>query len=191
MILLLNIVSVIINFFQYNKRLYEDIKIKAFENKLIYYAIYNMQNKKYTLIHNYDNLLSVLFFYITNNLMKTNYAGITYKDLDFLLHDKNNIIVASYVINKKEYHKIFNYDTYINNQQCEKNKIDKIVYAYTDNVEDLTNEFEKFKDTIFCIKLSTQTLANILMYYKGKKLQKVEYIKYMIDNNFDEILLKE
>jgi hypothetical protein len=161
------------------------MKIKAFNNKVVYYAIYNITTEKYSLVHNYNNILNVIYFYILNYYAKFAYAGISYLDLRVLTQCDDLILITSYIINEKEIHAILNSETYIKDKfaTCYGKKI---VYAYTDDGQDLTHEFEKYKHTIFDIKLSSQHLYNILT---TKTKNRIEYIKYMMDDDCIEKII--
>jgi hypothetical protein len=179
----------IINFFsaiqnEY-KKIYNHMKIKAFNNKVVYYGIYNIANQKYSIIHNYNNILSILYFYILNYYAKISYAGVSFLDLRVLTQCDNLILITSYIINEKEIHAILNYETY-NKDKFSLCYGKKIVYAYTDDGQDLTHEFEKYKNTIFNIKCNSQHIYNILT---SKTKNRIEYIKYMMDDDCIEKII--
>jgi hypothetical protein len=159
------------------------MKIKGFEHKLIYYAVYNKNTKSYNVIHDYDKPLSVLYFYIFNYVLKLNYAGITFLDLGMILHAENLVVVTTYVLNGKIYNDVFDVYTYEKPRTINHNKV---VYAYTNTDDDLTHEFERFKNTIFDVKLDAQQLYNVIMGYRQKQPEKVLSIKVMMDNDFIE-----
>ena len=85
--MLIDIADAIINFYvlfvKRGRNIYEDMKKKAFENKLIYYARYDMNQNRYLVVYNYDKVLSVFYFYMFNYIWKMSYASMTYLDLDF------------------------------------------------------------------------------------------------------------
>lgn len=175
-------VNTIINFLGWLQQLYNnfyrDLKNKTFDNKLIYYAVYDINTKRYTLIHNFNNFLSTLYCYLIN------YNGITYDDLEFIIHDRNIIIITSYILNNKEYHDILNYDIYYSLRKPIHNKI---IYAYTENNKDnLTHEYELFKNSIFKLQIPAQDIYNIIMGYKNRTFEKITNIKIMIDDKFEE-----
>lgn len=170
---------------QYYNKWFKNLTLKAFQNKLIYYAVYDKNTEKYHLIHDHSGLLYTLYYYISNNWMKFDFAGITYNDLNIILQCTNFVAVVSYVRNNRLEHNIFDMDTY----QNIKNIKSKVIYAYSDNNEDLTHEFEKFKNTIFDIKLGNQDLYNLLMSYKKINREKINSIKVMMDDTFEEFLM--
>ncbi len=186
----LYIADIIINFFSWIQisydNFYKNLKYKSFSKKLLYYAIYDNNTKRYTLIHNYDNFLSTLYFYFSNYVFKINYTGITYNDLELILHSDSTIIIASYILNNKEYHDIFDYEVYTSPKITNHNKI---VYAYAETInykDDLTHEYELFKNSILKLKLPAQDIYNILMGYKNKRTEKITNIKIMSDDTFEE-----
>lgn len=186
----LYIADIIINFLSQIQYLYDNfyknLKYKAFSEKLFYYAIYDINTKRYTLIHNYDNFLSTLYFYFMNYIFKIDYIGISYDDLDLILHSDNTVIIASYITNNKEYHDILDFDIYKAPKKITHNKI---IYAYAETInykDDLTHEYELFKNSILKIKLSAQDIYNIIMNYKNKKTEEITNIKIMIDDTFEE-----
>lgn len=187
---LLNFANIVINFYGFfcdsATNVYQHMKCKAFEHKLIYYATYDLKTCRYTLIHDYDNFLSVFYFYITNYLIKFNYAGVSYLDLELLLKVEDMLIITSYVLNGKEYHNIFDSETYLK----PRTKINKeYIYAYTDKKEDLTHQLNKFKNILY-LALTAQHVANIMFGYTKKILEeKVEHIRYMSDDTFIEQVL--
>jgi hypothetical protein len=182
--------DIILNFLGYIQQscdnFYKDIKYKAFEHKLIYYAIYDLKTKRYSLIHNYDNYLNTFFFYLTNYIFKLNYAGITYLDLELLTQYENVIVITSYILNNKEYHDILNYDVYNAPRTITHSKV---IYAYAETVnykDDLTHEYELFKNSIFKLEIPAQDIYNILKSYKNRNPEKITNIKIMIDDTFEE-----
>lgn len=193
--LFLVLADYIINYFQgwvkYYNVIYDYMKIKAFKNKLIYYAMYNTITEEYMLVHNYNTWWSVVYFYFFNNYAKMDFAGITFFDLDMILHSDQYIVITSYIVNNKEYYAIYDYDTYT------KNKCDtkySIVYAYTDKKEELSHEFEKFKHTVFDLEVykkgQYRHVYNILSEFKKHRRMSPEYIKLMLDNDFEEQTLQ-
>ena len=194
--LMLLLADMIINFFssivKYKNNILTYMKSKAFENKLVYYAIYDLNTSTYSVIHNYNNFLSIFWFYITNYIFKVNYTGVTYLDIDLILHAENIIVIADYVRNSIEYHSIFDMTAYEEHKIS--NKIINIIYAYTDKNEDLTYEFEYFNLTIFNVatRIKAQHIYNIILGYNGITsihFSLINSIHLMTDDHFDEITI--
>lgn len=186
---LFNSIHYTINFYGFVQTKYYDtvkyMKTKAFEHKLIYCASYDLKNEKYTVNQNYDTLWCILYFYITNYLFKLNYAGLSYTDLGFLVKVQDMVIITSYVLSGKEYVAILD-----ESRQFERNIGYKIVYAVTDKNDDLTHEFNMFKQSSTLFVLKPQHIYNIVTQYAHKYERKhIESIKFMRDDNFEEIVL--
>lgn len=163
------------------------MKTKAFEHKLIYYASYDLKTQEYIVTQNYDSVWYILYFYITNYLFKLNYAGLSYTDLEFLIKVQDMIIVTSYILSGKEYHAIYDeHKTYDRDAKY------KIVYAFTDKNDDITQSLNSFKNSVALFKLSPQHIYNIVTHYEEKHKRKhIKEINYMRDDTFEEIALKE
>ncbi len=157
--------------------LFNYVKFQMFEGKLTYYALFNTKTNEYSLIYDYSKFL--------NSFHK---MPVKYDDMKYILQFSDCVIVANYILYGKEHHDILDY----NSISKPKHSIhDKVIYAYTDTNEDLTHEFELFKNTIFTLKsLTAQQLYTVLMCYKNKQANNIKYIKVMLDNNFEEIVYK-
>ena len=187
------------NFREWCTNWYQYMKVNAFENKLLYYAVYDLSTKRYSLIHNYDNPLSIFYFFILNHVFKISYAGISYLDLQYILHSENIVVVCEYVRRGKEYCEILDLDVF---EAPRANITNKVVYAYTetdgspDQCDDLTHEFEKFKTTLFNVatKINAQNTYNLIMGFRqndqnGRHITKndnIKKIRYMLDDDFEE-----
>ena len=158
------------------------MKCKAFEHKLVYYATYDVEKDRYTVIHDYNKPLYVFYFYVTNYLLKLNYAGVSYLDIELLLKMQQVIIITTYIMNGEEHSDVFNEHTY-NNQ----GKSPTFVYAFTNTQENLTYEFNLFSSTLLLLKLSAYNIARILYGFKRKDmLEPIKNIHYMTDDDFVE-----
>lgn len=163
----------------------QHMKAKAFEHKLIYYATYDLNTQRYLVTQNYDSFWYILYFYITNYLLKLNYEGLSYTDLELLVKVQNMIIITSYILAGQEYTVVYD-----ENKKFDKNIRYKIVYAVTDRNDDLTHELNMFKKSSALLTLKPQHIYNIATHY-GKKYEKkeIQTIKYMRDDNFEETVL--
>ena len=166
------------------KKSYLDTKIKTFENKLLYYAVYDTNTNRYTLIYNYDNPLSI-FWYLVFGVFNRALYPVNYEDLETILHTENMIIVCSYILYGEHRHVIYDSSSY---KAPRKRNHMKVIYAYSDTNEDMTHEFERFKETVFEIyeRFGVQHVYNMLMGYKQKNPEKIEYITAMTDFDFNE-----
>lgn len=173
-----------IKFYDNIANIYQCMKIKAFENHWIYYAVYDVGTKRYILVYDYDNFLSILFFYIFRYWLGFYMSQlITFNDIATFKHTQ--LVAIIYYIQNS-------HDKYIIHNEHTSNETEvgySVLYAYTDTGEDITHEVEKFKSTIFKSGLFAQDIYNTIMGFKGKKTQKIEYIKYMTDENFNEQVL--
>lgn len=178
-----------INFYGIVRKRYYDVikhmKAKAFEHKLIYYASYDLKTEQYVVTQNYDTIWYILYFYITNYLLKLNYAGLSYTDLDLFINVQDMVIITSYILAGREYHAILD-----ERKEFEKKAPYNIVYAFTDSSCDLTHEFNTFVQSPVLFSLTPQHIYNIVTHYSNKyEKKKVKTINYMHDRNFEEIVL--
>jgi hypothetical protein len=158
----------------------------AFEHKLIYYAVYDTNTSKYTLVYDYDNPLSV-FWYLVFGVFyqKSTAMPVAYEDIDTILHAENLVIVCSYVLYGEQRHGLYDSTCY---NAPRKGNHTKVIYAYSDTNDDMSHEFERFKGTIFDIydRFGAQHVYNMLMGYKKKVPGTIEYITTMTDFDFNE-----
>lgn len=186
------LLDAVLNFFAWIHRIstdsYEKAKTKAFEHKLFYYAIYDTKTNRYLKMHDYDTVFWVVWFYVLNHVCKISYSGVTYLDLDTILHAENLIVVASYVMNGEIRHAILDYEEYSKSWIP---TAKKIVFAYTDSRDDVTHEFERFKETVFAIaeRIGVQNVYNILCGYGRRETSTIQWISTMTDRDFEEIRL--
>lgn len=185
---LFNSIHYSINFYGALRKRYNEVidcmKAKAFEHKLIYCASYDLLTQKYTVTQDYDNVWCILYFYITNYLLKLNYAGLSYTDLEFLIKVQDVVIITSYILAGKEYHAIYDDTKQLDSANY------YVLYAFTDKNDDLTREFNCFQKSIALFRLQPQHIYNILTYYGNKYEKKqIEAINYMNDRDFEEKIL--
>jgi hypothetical protein len=184
MAFLLDLANVPIKFYEGIVGLYDTMKKQAFKNHWLYYATYDTNTKQYSVLYNYNNPLSVLYFYVFRYLLGYYHGcGIIISPID-----TNIISVVHYVKDTCERYLLYK-------QYMLETPTPNILYAYTDCGEDLTHEFQKFRTSIFQLGLDAQDLYNIIVGYKGRPNcnDMVEYIKYMTDQEFEEqqIALKD
>lgn len=162
---------------------YHHIKTRTFENRLIYYALYDSVTKRYTLVYDHDKPLSVFWHCLFGPWLST--ALVNYDDLGGILHSEGLAAVCSYVMHGEQRYALYDREAYragwTRNQQ-------KVVFAYSNTNEDLTHEFERFKSTVFELykRLGAQNVFNMLAGYKNKAAEPIEYITSMTDIDFTE-----
>lgn len=184
------LVDAAINFYSgissFITKTYLDIKTRAFENKLIYYAVYDTNTKRYSLVYNYDKPLNVFWYCLFKDWVIL--PPVSYNDLEKILYADNLVVVCSYVICGEQRNAIYDYTAY---NSAWKDMHRKVIFAYSDTNEDLTHEFEKFKNTVFDIykRFGAQHVFNMLVGYKRKTTDKISYILTMTDHDFIETKL--
>lgn len=193
------ILEKVINFFLYNRKcisnFYDYIKIKALNNKITYYAIYDKNTSIYNEIRNYNTLYYIIYYMFYNEVSNN---GMTIEDYMIVTQFPSLIIIISYIRDGKEYHKIVNnYEDAANKkEEAENTEVDKnIVYAYsysdTGNTIDLTDKFIKYKSSIYTsiFNLNAQHIYNILTGERDFSNIKINNIKYMFDIDCEEKII--
>lgn len=194
------ILEKVINFFQFNRKsisnFYEYLKIKALNNKITYYAVYNKNNSTYNEIHNYYTLFYVIYYMFYSQVKN---GGMTIDDYEIVTEFPQLIIIISYIRDGKEYHKIVNNygaEAAEGDESAESDegvKCNDIVYAYSYSCGgeeyDLTDKFIKYRKTIFrsIINLNAQHVYNILTGTKNST--RINCIKYMFDIDCEEKII--
>lgn len=191
------ILEKVINFFQFNRNcisnFYEYIKLKALNNKITYYAVYNTNHSTYNEIHNYYTLFYVIYYMFYSQVKN---GGMTIDDYKIVTEFPELIIIISYIRDGNEYHKIFNnYESAAaeGDEVGGGDEVSEIVYAYSYSCGgeeyDLTNSFVKYKSSIFknIIDLNAQHIYNILT--GNKKSISINCIKYMVDSDCQEKII--
>lgn len=184
--MLFAILDAAINFYSginsFVNKSYVSLKTKAFEHELLYYAVYDTNTKRYTLIYDYDKPLCVFWCLLFGTWMM---ETISYQDIDNILHNDNLVVVCSYILYGEQRHCVYDYQAY---KAPRKSNNIKVIYAYSDTNQDLTHEFERFKSTVFEVyeRLGAQNIYNMLVSYKKKSPEKIDYIKAMTDYDFND-----
>jgi hypothetical protein len=168
-----------------------EMKYSIFNGYFISYAIFQVDEKKFIWIYNYDKPWNIIYLYfmyilgfdIPNNLISINNA--------INLNKMNYIIVASYILNNKQEY-IMTDDLNINNLYENQVK-EKFIYVTLDESCDLTHEFEKFKYYILFNKyLECRDFVTILQIFFNniETIKNDSTLKLMIDDTYDEKIYK-
>lgn len=175
------------------KKIYDKILIKTFNDKLYYYATYNINSKKYIVEYNFSNIFYILeqyiFQYNINNVIEL---------MNDSKYAKDNIIICKFIKDNK-INKII-----LDKTGFENYKISNIahtdlkfvyVFACTDTITDidLTHEFTEFSDSLILNNnINALTYCDILSKYANKKHGTITTLKLMLENNdYSEQILKD
>lgn len=188
--MLFEIADAAINFYSGISRLVEnaylDIKCRAFEHRLLYYAVYDCATKRYTLVYDHDKPLSVFWYCMFGTWLSV--PPVSYADLESILHSENLVVVCSYVMHGEVRYALYDHAAY---RAQWTNNHNKVVFAYSNTSDDITHEFERFKNTVFsvCSRVGANHVFNMLLGYRGKQADQIQSISVMTDLDFKETKL--
>jgi hypothetical protein len=171
------------------------MKHELFDGYLISYGSYNINEKRYVSIYNYDNTLMIIYLYILYIFgcnIHENYNLVNFRK--YVSTDKHNIYICSVLYGNEQYYIIIDKNTHLNlpslNNINNENKYNKkFLYVVFDDNNDLTHEFEKFKHFILENKyLETYDIIKMLQmfFYNKDTVNNDSILKLMMDDSFDE-----
>jgi hypothetical protein len=164
-----------------------NFKYNNFNNKILHYAIYNIKTHKYKDIYSYDNILYLLYLWITGYI----FCLIDIQNLSFINNDE--LILCTFIKNNNIYKIItdkINYNVLI---QKNINNMPKFIYCILDDNDDITHYFEDFKTSIFINKnIETQCYINAIFHFNKKNICMNEnsQLKLMLDDDYAEKIFK-
>ena len=195
----IDIIDFFMNIWIYVYKLYKNsiisMKHELFDGYLISCGSYNVNEKRYVSIYNYDNTLMIIYLYILYIFgcnIHENYNLINFRK--YVSNDKHNIYICSVLYGNEQYYIIIDQNTHLNlpslnNINNENKSTKKFLYVVFDDNNDLTHEFEKFKHFILENKyLETYDIIKMLQmfFYNKVTVNNDTILKLMMDDSFDE-----
>lgn len=176
------------------------MKYELFDGYLISYASYNINDKKFISIYNYDNTWNIIylyFLYIFGYNVHEIYNLVYHKT--YISIDKNTLYICSVLYDTEQYYFIIDKNTQLRLPSLDNINIDDInnkntnnknfLYVVFDDNNDLTHEFTKFKHFILENKyLETYDIIKMLQmfFYNKETVNNDSTLKLMMDDSFEE-----